>query len=334
MDDVKNVIQWQNDLRSTLHVSIGSSPSIEIKEELLEVIRLQAPEKLAWQLFDHCAAVTRIYALFEQAICELVKEYLVFLSCITPEYQNLQECTRIQYRIGVANILSKWKSSKSLYSNITEDAIAAGLADGLRKKPYVLLAEAFLVDTDNYRTDTINRLFNRFGFSNAFAWVSHSVSIKEFCNRNLGTETAESYLNNFVQVRNEAAHGSTTSISSAGEILNYAEFSLLVITELASLLRYKIVKTGKSIGRTEILGDVLHVWAGNVVGVSSSSITTISSGDMLYAGDKRLELVTVVNLKVGKTDHDCIKLTPKFEFGAKLDKKIKVGSRLYRWIGP
>jgi hypothetical protein len=333
LEDLKGIIRWQDDLRATVHMPIGGSPQIPIDQPSLDAVRSHAPQKLAWQLFDHCAAVTRIYALFEQAVCDLVSEYLAFLPKTAPAYRDLNEDIRIQYRIGVAHILSKWKSSKSLYSHLAEDAIAAGLADGLRQMPYALLSDAFLIDSDNFRTDTINRLFKRFGFEDAFSWVRAAPRIQEFCTKNLGTESADSYLNEFVRARNEAAHGNIATVSSVKEILTYAEFSALVIEELASLLRSHMVRTGVSVGCAEIVGEVKHAWSDNVVGVSSLLTTSIKTGDVLFAGKKRLYPVTIVNLRILAVDHAEISTVPGLEFGLKFDISVSPGSQLYRWIG-
>lgn len=230
--------------------------------------------------------------------------------------------------MGVAQILLKWKSSNSLYSNLSEDLIAAGLADGLRNKSYALLADAFLIDSDNYRTDTVNRIFKRLGFADVFAGIRKASSIVDFCSK-LGSESADSYLNDFVRVRNDAAHGNVTSVSSSTEILNYAEFAELVIKELATLLMARVMRDGVASGLSTRLGGVLHVFANNVVGVLSSSNLTIKVGDTLYAGKKQLESVTVVSLRIVKKEHSELNLSQGLEFGLELDKKISEGAELY-----
>lgn len=328
LTNIKKVISWQEQLRAAIY-SPGTA-LIDLDNEALLQLQEQAPSKVAWQLFDHCAAVSRIYGLFEQAVGELVAEYIEFVPTATPDYSGLLEETRIQYRLGVAQILSKWKSSKSLYSHLSEDVIAAGLADGLRNKSYSLIADAFLIDSDNYRTDTINRIFKRLGFDDVFAGIRKASSIAAFCSK-LGSESADSYLNEFVRVRNDAAHGNVASVSSSTEILNYAEFVELVIKELAVFLITRIIRDGVSSGHSVRLGGVLHVFSKNVVGVSSASEMTIKTGDRLYAGKKKLESVTVISLRAGNTEHSEIKLFQGFEFGLGLDKKILLGDDLFYW---
>src|SRR5207248_926469 len=113
-----------------------------------------------------------------------------------------------------------------------------------RSQQYSLLSDAFLTDTDNYRADTLKKLFRRCGFADAFASVTKHDEVSEFCKANLGTETAESFLNEFVRTRNEAAHGSTTATASVKEITNYASFVLLVVRVLASVLRSRAIRDG------------------------------------------------------------------------------------------
>lgn len=329
--DIKEIICWQENLRATVYAQIGAPQPIQLSDEALGAIQKLAPSKVAWQLFDHCASVSRIYGLFEQAVGELIVEYVQYIPKTTPIYSELCEDIRVQYRLGVSHILSKWKPSKSLFSDLPEDVIVAGLADGLRNQPYALLADAFLIDSDNYRTDTINRIFKRFGFEDAFAGIRKAPSIVNFCS-NLGSDSADSYLNEFVRVRNEAAHGNIASICSSNEIVDYAEFVELVVKELASLLLSRMLRDGIAAGHSKLLGRVLHSYANNIVGVVSSSDLIIKNGDIFYAGKKQLEPVQVVSLRICTKELLEISLSPNQEFGLKLDKNIPVGADLYRWI--
>jgi hypothetical protein len=38
-----------------------------------------APDRLEWRIIDHCAAVTRIYAIYEQFAHEMIREHLSLL---------------------------------------------------------------------------------------------------------------------------------------------------------------------------------------------------------------------------------------------------------------
>ena len=333
LDGVKTVVQWQDALRSTVHAAaaLGTVPLMLDANSLTE-LRSRAPAKLEWQVFDHCAAVSRIYALFEKAICDLVAEFLSFLPKVSPGYEDLHERLRQQHRSGVGQILHKWSLSHPIYGKLAERDIAAGLADGLRGKSYALLCDAFLVDPENFRASALGRLFGGLGFDDAFAWIRNSDAVHDFCSINLaGTETADSFLDSLVRIRNEAAHGSASNLASANEIVNYAEFLALISEALAALLRTYLVRQGETKKCSLLLGEILHVWSDNVVGVRSTSQVEIKLGDRLYAGKKQIDPVEVISLRIGKTDHAAIQLVPPLEFGIKLDRKIPVAARIFRW---
>jgi hypothetical protein len=100
---------WQESLRQTLNAASPSLASLGLDQAAIDVLRIGAPNKLAWQILDSSAAVTRIYALWEQAICDLVEEYISQISRLHPSYAELAEAIRINHRVGVGYILSKWR---------------------------------------------------------------------------------------------------------------------------------------------------------------------------------------------------------------------------------
>lgn len=333
IEEVKAVVLWQEALRNAIN-SIPSvvTPDLTIEASTMSVLRARAPGKLAWQIFDHYAAVTRIYALFEKAIENLVGEFLAILPSVTAGYDKLNDRIRQQHRIGVGQILGKWSSSNPLYASLPERDIAAGLADGLRGMSYALLLHAFLVSPENFRSGAIVTLFSALGFDNAFAFVSKSPKMDEFVRTRLaGAETADSFLDGFVRIRNEAAHGSGSSLVSASEILNYADFAVVIVESLVTLLRSHTLRLGLASGQCVTIGDVLHVFSDNIVGVKASSNENVKIGDSLYAGSKTLEPVEIVSLRIVKDDRTSIDLNPGFEFGVKLDRKVPWRAQLLRW---
>ncbi len=80
IDGVKAVARWQENLRVSIHLSgPGPTPIVLLDNNALQTLRAHAPTKLTWQVFDHYAAITRLYALYEKAICDLVDNYLGYL---------------------------------------------------------------------------------------------------------------------------------------------------------------------------------------------------------------------------------------------------------------
>ncbi|WP_146099980.1 MAE_28990/MAE_18760 family HEPN-like nuclease [Achromobacter insolitus] len=330
LDDLSAVVEWHDRLRQSIYTAAVGVQPIVIDEDALNILRTEAPGNLTWRLFDHCAAITRIYAVFEQCIIELVEEYAGYLPKVFPTYAKLDEDVRNSHRVGVGHVLMKWSATKPIYGKIPETSIAGGLVDGLRGTPYTLLADAFLTDSDNYRPDTLNRVFKKIGFDDAYSCVKNSPEVIDFCSRKLlGEHTAESYLNKFVRDRNDAAHGEISEIANVDSLKNYVEFATLVAEALAGLLRSSLIKNGVASGATVEIGSVAHRYSNNIVGVRATGTTKILIGQQLYAGGKTIEPVTVVSLRVGQTDSTEIQLTSGMEFGARLSKKVSEASKLY-----
>jgi len=310
----------------------GAPMPLALDPASLIELRSQAPKKLTWQILDHCAAISRIYALYERGIEDLVAMYMGYLPQVSPSYAGLAESLRIQHRVGVGQILLKWSPTHPVFGSINEPNIAAGLADGLRARPYSLLTDAFLIDPENLRTSALTRLFRGLGFENSFAWVRKYDVVRIFCAAKLtGTATADSFLDEFVRIRNEAAHGNVSNIAGVTLISDYTQFIGAVAEALAALLRTHLVRAGTASNCATVLGDVVHAWSGHVVGVRAVCGEAVAIGDRLYAGTRDILPVTIQSLRIGKVDHPSLLLHNGFEFGLQLDRRVPEGARIYRW---
>lgn len=276
INDVKSVVGWQEDLRQLVHGALGAEHAQA--NTSLSLLNTKPPQKLAWQIFDHCAAVSRLYALFEQTICDLVTEYTGLLPTVVPKFSDLCDRSRNQLRIGIGTILTKWGPDKPLYSSIREESIAAGFADGLRGKPYHLLADAFLVSPENFRSTALGRLFSDLGFDDAISFARKYEGVRQFIETRLSsTETLESYLDLFVRTRNESSHGNISTIASAKQIIDYADFLCELFNAFAILLRSDILKRGTMTGQTQDVAEILHVYTGGIYGASAVAILNSQS---------------------------------------------------------
>ena len=91
----------------------------------------QEPSKRDWQIYDHCAALTRLYSVYEQFIGELVGEYVRLLPKLYVKYSDLPACVANQHRIGIGHILLNI-GEKGPYKDLDEDLIRqTGLSVGL-----------------------------------------------------------------------------------------------------------------------------------------------------------------------------------------------------------
>lgn len=328
--DLKAAVVWQESLRQTLNAATPSVAAFGLDQTAIDVLKVGAPNKLAWQILDSSAAVTRIYALWEQAICDLVEEYISEISRLHPTYAGLAEAVRINHRVGVGYILSKWSPANTLFSALSEDAIAAGLVDGLRGNAYKLLTDAFLTDSDNYRPDVVNKIFAKLGIQNAFDRASAVPDAKPlFDSIVAGGDTPASYLNRIVRERNEASHGNVSNVSGSNQLVAYADFVETLALCLATLLRTQIIDVGRSTGATKEVVAAVKKYTGSVYGSRASAQIRLEPGLSFFAGKGLVYEVTIEELRIGRDAVAEIDAEAGTEFGMRLSRELPEGASLF-----
>src|SRR5262245_32532837 len=69
--------------------------------------RSHVTDSLQWRIFAHCASVTRLYALYEGFVYELVSAWLKLVPSLYASYSELPDAIVNQHRVGVGTLLQK-----------------------------------------------------------------------------------------------------------------------------------------------------------------------------------------------------------------------------------
>lgn len=226
INTVRSIIKTNNRL---MEISVTSAGVIklEIGEEtelFLNKLLQDIPKAREWRIYEHCAVVTRLYAIYESFVEELIRDWLILLPEIYPRYLDLEETIRNNHQIGVGKILTELKKNK--YEHLSLEKVMQGLFYGnTGEKEYELLPDAFLIHEQNLRREPLERLFANAGISNAWAWVEKHRAIKYFLEEIRGNQnTADGVLNEFISYRNDAAHGFPDGVLGASALLELCDF--------------------------------------------------------------------------------------------------------------
>lgn len=255
-------------IRSIIYDAAGTQAQSETApEDILGPVRANPPPLLTWRIYDHCAAFTRLYALYEQCIQDMVGEWLKVLPLLYPSYGDLPVAVRTGHRVGISEILQRLGGDR--YGHLSEDQTLAGISDGVRgKMPYSLLVDAFLTDEQNLRRETLTKILSRVGVEDPWGWIANHGDMQRFLLEVRGGEnTAEGELRDFVFFRNGAAHGVVDQVVSSEEISNIADFVLILCDVVAQLFAHRVVTRRLQIGTAEIIGRVIRQFSDRVVGV-------------------------------------------------------------------
>jgi hypothetical protein len=294
-------------------------------------IRATAITKTDWHIYDHCAAFTRLYAIYATYVDELIEEYLRILPTLYATYDQLPRPIATQHRLGLGLILGKLGEGGA-YNHLDERDLIATLSHGLTGgTPYKLIKHAFLTDRQNYRLEVLGRLLGYLGIDNAPRQLSNNRALTSFLETTKPqTTTVESELDQFVKRRNEAAHTDVTDIVATEEVKQTADFILQLGRALAEVLTYASIRRRHTLGHFPQLGIVEKTYYQGMVVISHLKPCMIRIGDQLaIVRGGNLHLATITGLQRDDVDQELVLLTAPAEIGIRLDRKTNEGSAIH-----
>jgi len=332
-ETIKSVLATHDQIRSLMYSSDGVIiPSAGV--DPLVILKATAPPLLAWRIYDHCAAYTRLYAIYEQFIRDIVSAWLKTLPDLYRQYQSLPEGIRRGHRIGVSELLSRLTSGR--YDHLSEQVVLQGIHEGVTgKTPYTLLADAFILDGPNYRAEILKELFARVGISDGWAWVSTHGMIQRFIEDECGeSSSAESELRSLVQNRNNAAHGEVDEIVGMDDLKKVADFIISLCSVIAELFMSKVVERRIELGQVTRVGSVIHEFSNSVVGVQMQPGTVVAGEELIIFRQEACYRVNVESLEVDHIPSQRLEVATVTNVGMRLSGPAKLGSGLFKIRNP
>lgn len=310
-------------------------PSTECALVLREYLA-PLPGRLDWQIYDHSAAISRLYAAYEGYVNQLVAAYVNMLPDLYRNASDLPENIAVNHRVGIGQILIKIGVNKQ-YREVEEAtairALTAGLGSGTR---YSLVPEAFLVDRLNYRMDVLAKIFGSLDFENAGSQISSNVALQEFLRTTRGeANTAQGELESFVRYRNEASHGTPDQILAPEEIKKIGHFIHALAISLAEMVSDKVAKRHLEVGNSEAIGKISEVHHKGFVVIVQVKDASLRVGDELYIYDSQVcRRVMVQSLQIENADVEAIERGTTVEVGIRLSNRARHGAELRRLVLP
>ncbi|BAY38264.1 hypothetical protein NIES2111_26100 [Nostoc sp. NIES-2111] len=337
INTVRSIIKTNDKLMEVLFSS-SDGTNTEISEEtklIFSKLLQEIPKLREWRIYDHCAVVTRLYAIYENFVEELISDWLIILPELYPCYSDLEETIRNNHREGVGKLLIELKKKKNRYEHLSPEKVMQGLFYGATgEKKYELPPDAFLIQEQNLRRDTLVRLFANVGISNAWLWVEKHRAIKYFLEEVRGNQdTAEGQLNVFISYRNDAAHGSPDDFLRASALLKLCDFVDALSEALAELVTYQVIKRKESLGQIREVGKITEWYNKPDAGVAVVEEIKLSVGNQLFLVNEETSccyLVAINSIQIdGKPVND-VQTNAGMEVGLKFDLSAKEGLSLYQ----
>ncbi len=329
---VRAIIQTNEKLRIIIF-SDASATKPELLENaefnsLLKVI----PNQRNWQVYDHCAVVTRLYAIYEKFVKNLISDWLALLPDLVPNYSNLEQSIQQTHQQGVGRLLQELK--KNRFQHLTAEKVVRGLVLGITtNEKYELLPDAFLLQDQNLRKDVLEKLFADAGIKNAWTWVINHRNIKRFLEEVLDNQnTAEGELNQLVSYRNDSAHGSVKQFLGTKDLLSFGDFIETLCQALADLVTYHVILHKTSTNRARNIGKITEWFNKPKAGVAKLKDIRLSVGNPLFLVNESIsycQLAKVESIEINDVFQDEVEIATETEVGLKFDIDGKEGLSLY-----
>jgi MAE_28990/MAE_18760-like HEPN len=309
------------------------APSNDLRKHL-DQIRESGLSKPSWQVYDHCAAFTRLYAVYEQFVEDLASDYLRVLPDLYKKYEDLPPNVRKQHRIGIGQILMKL-GKDGPYKELDEGGIIKGWSDGLAGNPrYTLLPDAFLIDPQNYRAEILAGLFRYLGIEDCWAWIQNHPMVLEFMARERdANETPKTLLHDFVEYRNKASHTKVGDIVATEEIKSIADYVAVLSHALAQLAMKRVVQQKMILGEAIRVGMVLNRFSDFVVGAQMAAGTVAVGDELVVIHKHSCYRAEVMSIQIAQSPHERLDVQEAQEIGLRLSERANKGAELVRLVG-
>jgi len=291
------------------------------------------PSEQEWLVYDHCSVVTRLYAIYERFVEDLIAEWLELLPDIVTEYSDLEKSIKDTHQIGVGRLLLDLKKKRFEHLSINE--VIQGLFDGVTgQEKYKLIPDAFLLHEQNLRREVLEKLFADAGISNAWDWVNKHRTVKQFIEEVLGSQnTAEGELNELITYRNDAAHGAIVDdILGTKELLELGDFVETLCQSLAELVTFQVISRQTAIGKAKEIGQVTEWFKKSRAGVAKVKKINLSVDKKVFLVNEAssyCRLATIESIMINDISKEQVVITHEQEVGLKFDIDAKKGLSLY-----
>ena len=241
-DEIKTIRSIIN-ISEKLREIIADNPS-QLNTEDLKYLQANAPLGDKWLVNDHCSSITRLYALYENFVENLVGDWIILLPQLYSCYQDLPESVRNKHQTGCATLLGN-ENKRNRFDSLSERDIIKNLFDTEYKNTtkYNLTSAAFLLHEANLRKDQLTRLLVDAGISatDSWQWIENHKKVKNFIDNN-SRGSVENELKNFIELRNNSAHGKEIdTVLNANELLQLCDFVEAICQAMSELVLYCFV---------------------------------------------------------------------------------------------
>lgn len=211
------------------------------------------------KLYSVSSCVTRLYGIFENYVETLISDYLDVIPDIFA-FDELSASMRKEYRVGISHLLSRLDGPR--YSHLNHSDLIRWYHEALAsQRPYRFVAPALTRHDENLRIPVIRDMLKRVQLNDLDAWIAHHEATRALYEDDaVISALVESELKNFVELRNDAAHGSLTNLPGHETLERYCNLITALIQALSAYFYREVIISRNKIGKVRFLGEITEVF--------------------------------------------------------------------------
>jgi hypothetical protein len=183
----------------------------------------------------------------------------------------------------------------------------------------------------NLRADALDQLLRKVGVADSWGWVSSHPQMQEFVTQFLGDEeTVESQLKNFIDYRNEAAHGYPESVLGNETLEGISDFVQKLCEILAECMLCNATKHSLNAGLATAVGTIQEHYRNNIVVARMQESQMAIGNQLVVLGQHGCVLARIESLQVNDVPVDNIVAAAGLELGIRFDRAIPRNADLVR----
>ena len=333
INTVHSMIYTNENLRNIIFTEDTVRQQLEYNFQFADLVK-NTPNEIDWKVYDHCATVTRLYAIYERFVEDIISEWLRLLPELVSSYSKLENKIQTTHREGVGRLLLDL--NKSRFQHLSAEKVVQSLLSGVTdSQPYELLPEAFLLYEQNLRKEQLEKLFPSVGIENSWKWIKNHRSIKNFVEEITGDQsTAEAELKKLIDYRNDAAHGAVSidEILGTQELLDLTSFVKALCKALIELVTYYVISRKEVIGTAKNIGKITEWFSKPKAAVATINNITLSVGDQIWLvneSNSYCQLAKIESLKLDDISQTTINIGSETEVGLRFNTEARQGLSLY-----
>lgn len=205
------------------------------------------------------SSVTRLYGIFEHYVETLIADYLDVIPDLC-SFNELSESMRKEYRVGISHLLSRLDGPR--YGHLNHNDLIRWYHEALAdQRPYRFVPEALTRHDENLRMAVLGGMLKRVQLDDLQGWFAHHDSIQAlYAEQTSVWEQVESELRNFVELRNDAAHGSLSTLPGPEALQRHCELIRALIQALSAYFYREVVLWRYRVGKVRLIGEVTEVF--------------------------------------------------------------------------